>query len=112
MNDPSALGQRYRGALTFVPLFVHVLGLDEPVHVADHVLLHLLALLRLLQLPTRHRLFSLLGELSVRIEDTREAFASEAEVEVEASRITTHPLNTPRTRLMMKKDPKMTRDTK
>lgn len=51
--------------LTFVSLFVHVLGLDEPVHVSDHVLLHLLALLRLLELTAGHSLLSFLGELSV-----------------------------------------------
>lgn len=52
--------------LTFVSFLVHILGLYEPVHVADHVLLHLLALLRLLQLTSGHGLLSFLGELSVR----------------------------------------------
>lgn len=52
---------------TFVSFFVHVLGLDQPVHVADHVLLHLFALLRLLQLATCHRLLSFLGKLSAHI---------------------------------------------
>lgn len=50
--------------LTFVALFVDILGLDQPVHVADHVFLHLFALLRLLQLTAGHRLLPFLGELA------------------------------------------------
>lgn len=50
---------------TFVALFVDILGLDQPVHVADHVFLHLFALLRLLQLTAGHRLLPFLGELAV-----------------------------------------------
>lgn len=59
--------------LTFVSFLVHILGLYEPVHVSDHVLLHLLALLRLLQLTSGHGLLSFLGELSVRQKKKRKS---------------------------------------
>lgn len=59
--------------LTFVALLIDVLGLDQPVHVADHVLLHLFALLRLLQLTSGHRLLSFLGEFSARAQEARSA---------------------------------------
>lgn len=52
--------------LTLISFFVHILSFYQPVHVAYHVFLHLLALLRLLQLPSRHGLFSFLGKLSER----------------------------------------------
>lgn len=107
--------------LTFVALFIDVLGLDQPVHVADHVLLHLFALLRLLELTAGHGLLSFLGELSVK--EHRVTVSTEKSSDTTLSCCVDHkivrggvadtnPLNTPNTRLMMKKEPKMTRDTK
>lgn len=91
IRHPSVRTEVKSIALTFVSLFVHVFGLDEPVHVPDHVLLHLLALLRLLELAARHGLFSLLGELSAHTEDTREALASALEPPRQLLTRSTHP---------------------
>lgn len=51
--------------ITFISILVHVFCFNQPVHVADHVLLHLLFLLGFLQLTTTHGLFSFFRELTV-----------------------------------------------
>jgi len=63
--DHNVKGTLNKAYITFISILIHVLCFNEPVHVADHVLLHLLFLLGHLQFTTTHSLLSLFRELTV-----------------------------------------------